>query len=92
MPVIVTESGAKTEVPTSAVVQDPWTLTEGVRIWKYLDYDSEEPLLKVTIVRFKKTGSTSIGLSSSHMIGPYQSYFFMTFKLIPRTSRQVMAM
>lgn len=69
VPVAVIDSDAETEVPTNTIVQNPWTLTQGVNIVKYLDYDSDEPLLKATVIRFTKTGSTSVGLSSSHLIG-----------------------
>lgn len=60
---------SQTEVPLNTVIQSPWILTRGVDITKYIDYDSDEPVLRVTIVQFTKTGSTSIGLSASHMIG-----------------------
>jgi hypothetical protein len=53
----------------NTVVQSPWTLTQPVNMLKYLDYDSEEPLMRVTITRFTCTGSTSIGLSTSHLLG-----------------------
>ncbi|GJE85404.1 hypothetical protein PsYK624_014830 [Phanerochaete sordida] len=69
VPVIVMESDAETEVPANTIIQNPFTFTQPVKYMKYLDFNNDEPLLKATIIRFRKTGSTSIGLSSSHLIG-----------------------
>ncbi|GJE86552.1 hypothetical protein PsYK624_026320 [Phanerochaete sordida] len=69
VPVTVIDSDAETEVPANTVVQNPFPFTQPVNCVKYLDFDSDEPLLKVTITRFTKTGSTSIGLCSSHLVG-----------------------
>lgn len=65
----VVDSAADAEVPVDSVVQHPWTLTEAVDIVKYLDHGLTEPVMKVTIIRFTKTGSTSIGLSAMHFMG-----------------------
>ncbi|KAI0765762.1 hypothetical protein BC629DRAFT_1540223 [Irpex lacteus] len=69
VPVHVVDSAADAEVPVDSVVQHPWTLTEAVDIVKYLDHGLTEPVMKVTIIRFTKTGSTSIGLSAMHFMG-----------------------
>jgi hypothetical protein len=70
---MVMESDAEAEVPTDTIIQSPWSLTKGVDMVKYLDYDSDEPLMRVTIIRFTRTESTSIGFSTSHLIGSYIS-------------------
>lgn len=67
--VTVLDSDAEAEVPADTVIQSPWTLTRGVDIVKFIDYDSDEPIMRVTIIRFTKTGSTSVGLSWSHLSG-----------------------
>ncbi|GJE85403.1 hypothetical protein PsYK624_014820 [Phanerochaete sordida] len=69
VPVTVMESDAETEVPANTVIQSPFPFTQSVKPVKYLDFDNDEPLLKATIIRFKKTGNTSIGLCSSHLVG-----------------------
>ncbi|KAI0090100.1 hypothetical protein BDY19DRAFT_888071 [Irpex rosettiformis] len=69
VPVTVVERDDRTEVPSDSIVQSPWTLTNGVNIVKYLDYGLTEPVMNVTIIRFTKTGSTSIGLSAMHFMG-----------------------
>ncbi|GJE85405.1 transferase family-like protein [Phanerochaete sordida] len=70
VPVTVMESDADTEVPANAVIQSPkFPYTKPISVVKYLDFDNDEPLLRATIVRFTKTGSTSIGLCSAHIIG-----------------------
>ena len=69
VPVTILQSDAEQEVPSNAVIQSPWTLSRGVNILKYIDCDSDEPLMRVTIIQFTKTDSTSIGLSASHVIG-----------------------
>ncbi|KAI0685145.1 hypothetical protein BC835DRAFT_547471, partial [Cytidiella melzeri] len=65
----VIDSDATVEVPSDTVIQSPWTLTKGIDFVKYLDYDCDEPLMRVTITRYTKTGSTSIGLSGTHALG-----------------------
>ncbi|GJE85414.1 hypothetical protein PsYK624_014930 [Phanerochaete sordida] len=69
VPVTVIESDADTEVPTNTVIQRPFTLAKPVNVMKYLEHGNDEPLLRMTITRFTKTGSTCVGLCASHLIG-----------------------
>ena len=69
VPFTVIDSDAPREVPHNCVIQHPWTLSQAVRLPRVWDYDSDEPLLRVTLVRFTKLGSTSIGLSATHVCG-----------------------
>lgn len=69
VPVAIVDSDAEQEVPHNCVIQNPWTLTQGVKTVNLWDYNSDEPLLRVTIIRFTRLGSTSIGLSGSHAVG-----------------------
>ena len=57
-------------VESNCVIQKSWTLSDPIRIPKQWDYDSDEPLLRVTIKRFNKVGATSIGISGAHVLGP----------------------
>lgn len=85
VPVTVKDDDTDIEVPKNTIIQSPWTLTEGVKIVNYLDHESDEPLLKVTITRFTKTGSTAVGLCSSHLIGtPITADNFMRAYFPPR--------
>ncbi|KAI0765761.1 hypothetical protein BC629DRAFT_908570 [Irpex lacteus] len=69
VPVYIVDNDAETEVPDDSIVQAPWTLTNGVDIVRYLDHGPTEPVMKITITRFTKTGSTCVGLSAMHFMG-----------------------
>lgn len=75
VPVVVVASDADVEVPSNAVVQSPFTLTHGVDYSKYTEDDATEPFMRATITRFTKTGSTSIGFCTSHLIGRWYTFF-----------------
>lgn len=65
----IEDNDSLAEVPRNTIIQRPWTLTKGIQFVRYLDFDSDEPLMRVTITRFTTTGATSIGLSASHVAG-----------------------
>lgn len=73
VPVFIEESEAEHVVPINAIVQVPFTLSKKVAVHKYWEPDSREPLLRVTLTRFVKTGDTSIGLCASHAVGKHPS-------------------
>ncbi|KIP05936.1 hypothetical protein PHLGIDRAFT_19573 [Phlebiopsis gigantea 11061_1 CR5-6] len=69
VPVVVITSDADAEVPSNTVVQSPFTLTRGVDLSRHMENDAAEPFMRVTITKFTKTGCTSIGFCTSHLIG-----------------------
>lgn len=73
VPVLVEESKAENIVPIDAIIQTPFMLAKRITPKKYWETNSQEPLLRVTLTHFIKTGNTSIGLSASHAVGKHLS-------------------
>ena len=71
--VFVEESEAERTVPIDTIIQAPFMLSKKLAVHKYWQPDSQEPLLRVTLTRFVKTGDTSIGFSASHAVGKHLS-------------------
>ena len=71
MPVSVTDSDADEIFPVDlAAVQTTLPLVEPLNTPGIVntERESDEPLLRITITRFTKLNSTSIGLSNSHVL------------------------
>ena len=69
VPVTIIDRDDEAEMITEGIIQAPWKLTNGVQISKFLDHGLTEPVMKVTVIRFAKSGSTSVGLSAMHFMG-----------------------
>jgi hypothetical protein len=65
----IDDSDAEKVVPINTVIQAPFHLTHKVEYAKLYSGHSDEPLLRITVTRFQRTGETSIGFSTSHAVG-----------------------
>lgn len=70
VPVSVVDSDADEVVPTDFSIQTQFRLVEPLNVARIVstEGESDEPLFRVSIIRFKKLNSTSIGACFSHVL------------------------
>jgi len=84
VPVSLTDSDAAEIVTTDLAAQTPLRLAEHLNVTRIVktEGESDEPLFRLTITRFTRLNSTSIGACNSHVLCTFsleQSQFFSLY-------------